>query len=92
MPLQPSPGGIFPFMVILKRREDLEAAVEIIQPLMINRVLGNVPSLRLGLWDAACHKSRKEWWPENGDEPVPDDIEDRIVEEAGIGHVSSPRC
>ena len=54
---------------------------------MINRVFGVCPSLRIGLWDAANYKSKREWWPEGDDGPVPDDIEERIVQEAGIGRV-----
>lgn len=83
--LMPNPGGIKPFMIVFKNKEDLVPAVDIIQPLMINRVFGVCPSLRIGLWDAANYKSKREWWPEGDDGPVPDDIEERIVQEAGIG-------
>ncbi|KAL8279162.1 hypothetical protein RQP46_008418 [Phenoliferia psychrophenolica] len=84
--LMPNPGGILPFMITFPEKEDLVAAVDILRPMMLNRTLGNVPSLRMGLWDAATYGSKDKYWPENAGRPVPEDIEDRIVKEAGLGH------
>lgn len=58
---------------------DLAPAVEIIRPLMLNRVFGNVPSLRCGLWDAAAHQlSKDRIWPDHQGRPVPEDVENRL--------------
>ncbi|GAA5948617.1 hypothetical protein JCM21900_005191 [Sporobolomyces salmonicolor] len=84
--LMPNPGGILPFCITFKNKDDLSAAVDVLQPLMNARLLGNVPSLRVGLWDAAVYGSKDDFWPENGGRPVPDDIEAKILESEDLGH------
>ena len=83
--MMPNPGGLLPFMITFPRREDLIVAVDTLRPMMISRLLGNVPSLRLGMWDAATYHSREHYWPEGGGRPVPDDIEERIVTDEDLG-------
>lgn len=53
--------------------------------MMLNRTLGNVPSLRTGMWDAATYGSKDLLWPENAGRPVPEDVEDRIVKASPAG-------
>ncbi|GAA5887883.1 hypothetical protein JCM5296_001797 [Sporobolomyces johnsonii] len=84
--LMPNPGGILPFCITFKNKDDLSAAVDVLQPLMNARLLGNVPSLRVGLWDAAVYGSKDDFWPENAGRPVPDDIEAKILESEDLGH------
>lgn len=84
--LSSSPLFAFPFLTNFGLRRDLVAAVDILRPLMLNRTLGNVPSLRMGLWDAATYHSKDHYWPENAGRPVPDDIEDAIVKGEDLGH------
>ena len=71
-------------MILFPEHTDLGKAVDIIRPMMINRVLGNVPSLRRGIWDAASYKSKEQYWP-GGKGPVPEDVERRIVKEMDLG-------
>lgn len=66
-------------------KEDLQPAVDILQELMVSRLLGNVPSLRLGLWDAAVYGSKDQYWPENAGRPVTDEIEAEILKKADLG-------
>jgi hypothetical protein len=68
------------------RNSDLIAAVDILRPMMLNRTLGNVPSLRLGIWDAAVYGSKDKYWPENAGRPLPEDVEDRILRDEDLGH------
>ncbi|GAA5999943.1 hypothetical protein JCM10207_005982 [Rhodosporidiobolus poonsookiae] len=84
--LMPSPGGIRPFLISFMHRDDLEAAVDVLQPLMASRTLGNLPSLRNGLWDAAVYGSKDKYWPENDGRVVPRDVEERILKEKNLGH------
>ncbi|GAA5887884.1 hypothetical protein JCM6882_000786 [Rhodosporidiobolus microsporus] len=84
--LMPNPGGIKPFMISFMHKEDLGPAVDTLQPLMASRLLGNIPSLRLGLWDAATYGSKDEYWPENAGRVVPEDVELRILKEKGLGY------
>ncbi|GEM09962.1 alcohol oxidase [Rhodotorula toruloides] len=84
--LMPNPGGILPFMISFMHQEDLQQAVDILQELMVSRLLGNVPSLRLGLWDAAVYGSKDHWWPENAGRPVTDEVEEEIVKKANLGY------
>lgn len=82
----PNPGGMLPFMISFKHRDDLIDAVDTLRPMMLSRLLGNIPSLRLGMWDAATYGSKSFYWPEHSGRPVPEDIEDRILEQEGLGH------
>ncbi|GAA5820595.1 hypothetical protein JCM11251_003067 [Rhodosporidiobolus azoricus] len=84
--LMPSPGGIKPFMISFMHKEDLGPAVDTLQPLMASRMLGNIPSLRLGLWDAATYGSKDEYWPENNGRVVPEDVELKILKSRGLGY------
>ncbi|BGP16618.1 hypothetical protein JCM10213_000466 [Rhodosporidiobolus nylandii] len=84
--LMPNPGGILPFMISFKHKDDLEAAVNAIRPLMVTRQLGNVPSLRRGLWDAATYHSKAEYWPEGGDAIVPEEVEAKILKKMKLGY------
>lgn len=47
-------------MITFPEREDLITAVDTLQPMMASRLLGNIPSLRLGLWDAATYGSKDD--------------------------------
>lgn len=49
----PNPGGCLPFMFTFPEHTDLEQLVDITRPLMLNRLLHNIPGLRLGVYDAA---------------------------------------
>lgn len=84
--LMPNPGGMLPFMISFKHRDDLIDAVDTLRPMMLSRLLGNIPSLRLGMWDAATYGSKSHYWPEHNGRPVPEDIEDRILEQEDLGH------
>jgi hypothetical protein len=84
--LLPNPGGMLPFLISFKRRDDLVDAVDTLRPMMLSRLLGNIPSLRLGMWDAATYNSKSHYWPEHNGRPVPEDIEDRIIEQEDLGH------
>lgn len=81
----PSPGGILPFKISFQHKDNLAAAVDVLQPLMASRTLGNIPSLRRGLWDCAVYASKDELWPENGGRVVPEEVELRILKEMDIG-------
>ncbi|BGP40494.1 hypothetical protein JCM10450v2_004477 [Rhodotorula kratochvilovae] len=84
--LMPNPGGILPFMISFMHKEDLEPAVDALQPLMASRLLGNIPSLRLGLWDVATYGSKDHYWPENAGRPVPEDVELEILRKEDSGY------
>ncbi|GAA6044162.1 hypothetical protein JCM8097_003728 [Rhodosporidiobolus ruineniae] len=84
--LMPNPGGILPFMISFMHKDDLKEAVNTLQPLMASRMLGNIPSLRLGLWDAATYGSKDHYWPENDGRPVPPEIEEKILKQTNIGY------
>lgn len=82
----PNPGGILPFMITFPERDDLLLAVDALRPMMLSRLLGNIPSLRLGLWDAATYGNKDDYWPENAGKPVPEEVEDRILKQTDLGH------
>ncbi|GAA5862613.1 hypothetical protein JCM8547_003489 [Rhodosporidiobolus lusitaniae] len=84
--LMPNPGGMLPFMISFMHKEDLEEAVNTLQPMMASRLLGNIPSLRLGLWDCATYGSKDEYWPENNGRVVPPEIEEQILKKRDSGY------
>ncbi|TKA50974.1 hypothetical protein B0A55_13254 [Friedmanniomyces simplex] len=54
-------GGIRPFMATFPKEEDLATAVDALRPLMLQKVIGNVPCLRLGLQDATMYHKKTEF-------------------------------
>ncbi|GAA5967865.1 hypothetical protein JCM11641_005790 [Rhodosporidiobolus odoratus] len=84
--LMPNPGGILPFMISFMHKDDLEAAVDTLQPMMASRLLGNIPSLRLGVWDAATYASKDEYWPDNNGRVLTDEVEQAILNKTDLGY------
>lgn len=64
---------------------DLEQLVDICRPLMLNRLLHNVPGLRLGVYDAATYMTREEALGKDNKPGVPltPEQEKMIQEKAG---------
>ncbi|GAA6003646.1 FAD-binding oxidoreductase [Rhodotorula paludigena] len=80
--LMPNPGGVLSF----KNKDDLVEAVDALQPMMASRLLGNVPSLRTGMWDSAVYNSKEHYWPDHQGRPVPEEIELEILKKEGLGY------
>jgi hypothetical protein len=59
--LMPHPGGIRPFMATFPKEGDLVAAVDALRPLMVQKIIGNIPCLRLGLQDATMYHKKTEF-------------------------------
>ncbi|ORY55959.1 hypothetical protein BCR35DRAFT_215721 [Leucosporidium creatinivorum] len=82
--LMPSPGGCLPFMFTFPEHTDLEQLVDICRPLMLNRLLHNIPGLRLGVYDAATYMTRDEAvGVENRGSPLTAEQEKAIIKKAG---------
>ena len=59
--LMPNPGGVRAFMATFPKEEDLAAAVDTLRPLMVQKIIGNVPCLRLGLQDATMYFKKTDF-------------------------------
>ncbi|KDQ62534.1 vanillyl-alcohol oxidase [Jaapia argillacea MUCL 33604] len=84
MELLPNPGGVRVFMAAFPRREDLYQAIEIIRPLMIKKIIGNVPMFRLGLQDASLYKTRDDFELDERGIVKPDSLK-KVIEELKTG-------
>lgn len=69
-----------------KNKDDLVEAVDALQPMMASRLLGNVPSLRTGMWDSAVYNSKEHYWPDHQGRPVPEEIELEILRKEDLGY------
>ncbi|KAL8293539.1 hypothetical protein RQP46_000240 [Phenoliferia psychrophenolica] len=81
--LMPSPGGCIPFMCTFPEHSDLEALVNIMRPLMVNRQLHNIPGLRLGLYDTATYQTREEAFPGMSGKPITPEMEKAMLKKRG---------
>lgn len=81
--LLPEPPGYRAYMVTVPREEDLGQVVEILRPLRMNGTIGNVPTLRSVLLDAAAVAPRSSYYDGSG--AVPDGVVERIMADQRIG-------
>ena len=61
------------YMITFPREEDFEQIVEIIRPLALKRILGNIPQLRHVIQElAVTGRPKKHWWDGTG--PMPREV------------------
>ncbi|TFK52483.1 vanillyl alcohol oxidase [Heliocybe sulcata] len=84
MELLPNPGGVRVFMAAFPQYDDLHEAIEVIRPLMIRKIIGNVPMVRLGLQDASLYKTRDDFELDERGVVKPDSAQ-KVLEELGTG-------
>lgn len=75
------------YMITFPREEDFADIVEIIRPLALKRVLGNIPQLRHAIQElAVTGKPRKTWYTGSGQ--VPREVVREGVKKLPVGDVS----
>jgi len=75
------------YMITFPREEDFESIVEIIRPLALKRVLGNIPQLRHVIQELAVQgKPKTHWFDGNG--PIPRHIIRQRASQLPCGDVS----
>ncbi|KAE8451923.1 hypothetical protein EG329_002764 [Mollisiaceae sp. DMI_Dod_QoI] len=75
------------YMITFPREDDFEQIVEIIRPLALKRILGNIPQLRHAIQElAVTGKPRTTWY--NGPGRFPRDIVREGVKQLPVGDVS----
>ncbi|PWN92578.1 glycolate oxidase [Acaromyces ingoldii] len=79
--LMPSPKSMQAYQISFKREEDLGAVCEALRPLMVRGVLGNVPSLRHVLQEAALHGNQRTYY--KGPGPIDEETTEKIAERFG---------
>lgn len=60
--LMPKPKAMQAYQISFAREDDLGAICEALQPLMVRGILGNVPSLRHVVQEAALHGNQSTYW------------------------------
>ena len=81
--LMPWPECYLPAMVRVERDEDLPALIDTLRALMLDRTIENVPQIWNTIAMASVISSRSPWW--QGDDPIPDEVIDRMGRELEIG-------
>lgn len=85
--LMPNPGGIRPFMATFPTEDDLVAGVDALRPLMVQKIVGNVPCLRLGVQDATMYHKKTEFplRKHNGYELIDREKSQSMIDKLGTG-------
>jgi hypothetical protein len=75
------------FVITFPRDDDFERIVEVIRPLSVSRVLGNVPQLRHAVQELAISgKSKKEFY--DGEGPMPPEVVREHMKKTAYGDVA----
>lgn len=82
--LMPNPGGLRPFMATFPSEDDHGNAVDALRPLMVQKVIGNVPCLRLGLQDATMDHKKTEF-PLQSNGLLDRKASQKIIDKLGTG-------
>ncbi|MFD0021848.1 FAD-binding oxidoreductase [Streptomyces sp. NPDC058382] len=81
--LRPEPAGHRPYLITLPREEDLGPLVDILRPLRMDRTVGDTPTVRSLLLDAAAAGPRSAYY--DGPGPLPDSVARSVMAELRIG-------
>jgi len=81
--LMPEPECYVPCRLTLRHESDLEALVDTLRPLVLDRTIPNVPLIGHALGAGAWGATRADWY--QGDGPLPDEVVERIMRERGVG-------
>jgi 4-cresol dehydrogenase (hydroxylating) len=81
--LMPWPECYMPTWIRVERDADLEALVDTMRELMLDRTIENVPQIWNTISMASVISGRTQWW--DSPEPIPDDVIDRMGKELEIG-------
>ena len=83
--LMPDPGGFKPFLVTIKKKDQLHELFERLRPLRNTMTIQNGATVSHVLLDAACIKSKSEW--QGGDDSglLSDERVDEIAKELDLG-------
>ena len=81
--LMPYPECCMPLWLRVWNQEDLHALVETLRVLMLDKTIENVPQIWNTIAFASVLSSRSLWY--EGEEPIPDQVIDRIAKELEVG-------
>ncbi|HET8743668.1 MAG TPA: FAD-binding oxidoreductase [Gaiella sp.] len=81
--LMPYPECYMPLWLRVWNEDDLAAVVETLRVLMLERTIENVPQVWNTIAFASVMSSRSLWY--DGEEPIPDDVIDRMARELEVG-------
>jgi 4-cresol dehydrogenase (hydroxylating) len=81
--LMPWPECYIPLWLRVWNEDDLGPVVDTLRSLMLDRTIENVPQLWNTISMASVISSRSPWY--QGEDPIPDDVIDRIARELEIG-------
>jgi 4-cresol dehydrogenase (hydroxylating) len=81
--LLPTPECFMPCWLRVWNHGDLPQVIDTLRKLMLERVIEGVPQVLNTLCLAAVFTNRQQWY--DGDDPMPDDVIDRVARELEIG-------
>jgi 4-cresol dehydrogenase (hydroxylating) len=81
--LMPEPECYAPAWLTVRRENDLENVVETYRPLLLDRVIQNIPMIFNAVCAASAMSPRRQWYA--GDGAIPEDVLDRIAAQPGFG-------
>jgi 4-cresol dehydrogenase (hydroxylating) len=81
--LLPTPECYMPCWLRVWNGDDLPQVVDTLRVLMLDKDIEGVPQILNTLCLAAVFSSRQQWY--DGDDPMPDDVIDRVAKEMDIG-------
>jgi len=81
--LMPQPACYMPLRLRVWREDDLGPLVDTLRGLMLDRTIENVPQIWNTISHASVISTRAPWY--QGDDPIPDDVIDRMARELEIG-------
>jgi 4-cresol dehydrogenase (hydroxylating) flavoprotein subunit len=81
--LQPQPECYMSCRLTAPNESDLEALVDTLRPLVLDRTIPNIPLIGHALGAGSWGATRADWY--EGDGPLPDEVIERIIRERGVG-------
>jgi 4-cresol dehydrogenase (hydroxylating) len=84
--LMPQPECYMPLRLRAWREDDLGPIVDTLRTLMLERTIENVPQIWNTISHASVISTRAPWY--QGEDPIPDDVIDRMARELEIGRWS----